>query len=287
MCIDESMIAFQGRLIFKQYIQSKRHRYGVKVFKLCVAPCYTLKIMIYSGKGFLVDKNYSVSSRVVMELVDDYLDFGRTLCVDNWYSSISLAHQLIERITHIVGTLRSNRKYNPDFVIKKKIKKGQVVAQKSSSKVMVLKFKDKRDLYMLSTKHSDNMVTIPRRNENKLKPEVVLDYNRGKSFIDLSDQMASYGSPLRKSLKWYRKVVFEFLLNTSVVNSLCLFKKTTGTSIKITDFRLGLIKCLIFKPRINHIESNRHKLTRASRNRCVQCYLNVAQEKGRTYAQLL
>jgi hypothetical protein len=35
MCIDESMIAFQGRLIFKQYIQTKRHRYGIKVFKLC------------------------------------------------------------------------------------------------------------------------------------------------------------------------------------------------------------------------------------------------------------
>jgi len=93
---------------------------------------------------------------------------------------------------------------------------------------------------MLSTKHTDNMVMVPRR-ENKSKPEVVLDYNRGKSFIDLSDQMASYGSPLRKSLKWYRKVVFELLLNTSVVNALCLFQKTTATRIKITDFRSNLI----------------------------------------------
>lgn len=96
---------------------------------------------------------------------------------------------------------------------------------------------------MLSTKHTDNMaIVLKKRGENKLKPEVVLDYNRGKFFIDLSDQVSSYGSPLRKSLKWYRKVVFELLLNTSVVNVLCLFQKTTATSIKITDFRSNLIK---------------------------------------------
>lgn len=73
------------------------------------------------------------------------------------------------------------------------------------------------------------MVTVHSRRENKLKPEVVLDYNRGKSFIDVSDQMAAYDPPLRKSLKWYRKVVFDLILNTSVVNALCLFKKSTAT----------------------------------------------------------
>jgi len=149
---------------------------------------------------------------------------------------------------------------------------------------MVLKFKDKRDLHMLSTKHTDNTVMVPRR-ENKSKPDVVLDYNRGKSFIDLSDQMASYGSLLRKSLKWYRKVVFELLLNTSIVNALCLFQKKTATCIKITDFRSNLIKYLTFKPNMNQELSNKHVLTTAKRNICVQCYLNIAQEKGRKYSQ--
>lgn len=50
----------------------------------------------------------------------------------------------------------------------------------------------------------DSMITVQSKRENRLKPKVVLDYNRDKSFIDVSDQMASYGSPLRKSLKWYR-----------------------------------------------------------------------------------
>lgn len=95
-----------------------------------------------------------------MEFLDKYFDFGRTLYIDNWCTSVSLAHKL-EGKTRLVGTLRSNRKYNPDYVIKEKLKNGQLISQKSSVKVMLLKFKDKRDLCMLSTKLTDNMVTIP------------------------------------------------------------------------------------------------------------------------------
>lgn len=80
----------------------------------------------------MIDKNDSVSEIVVMELIDEYLDFVRTLYVDNWYTSISLAHKLIERKTHLVGTFRLNRKYNLDYAIKEKLKKGQ--ASNSSKK---------------------------------------------------------------------------------------------------------------------------------------------------------
>lgn len=30
MCIDESMMPWRGRLSFRQYIPSKRHKYGIK-----------------------------------------------------------------------------------------------------------------------------------------------------------------------------------------------------------------------------------------------------------------
>jgi hypothetical protein len=35
VCIDESLMLFKGSLAFKQYIPSKRHRFGIKVFVLC------------------------------------------------------------------------------------------------------------------------------------------------------------------------------------------------------------------------------------------------------------
>lgn len=39
--IDESMIPFRGCVGFRQYIPSKNHRYGMKVFKLCMIRGYT------------------------------------------------------------------------------------------------------------------------------------------------------------------------------------------------------------------------------------------------------
>ena len=35
LCIDGSLVLWKGRLSFKQYIPSKRHRFGVKLFMLC------------------------------------------------------------------------------------------------------------------------------------------------------------------------------------------------------------------------------------------------------------
>ncbi|VDL63154.1 unnamed protein product [Nippostrongylus brasiliensis] len=50
ICIDESIVPFRGRIIFRQYIPNKRHRYGIKVFKLCAEGGYTWRIQVYAGK---------------------------------------------------------------------------------------------------------------------------------------------------------------------------------------------------------------------------------------------
>jgi len=70
LCIDESMIPFTGRLFFKQYLKNKRHKYGIKLFKLYMTPNYTINLKVYAGKE--VTPETSVSSKVVMELIDPY-----------------------------------------------------------------------------------------------------------------------------------------------------------------------------------------------------------------------
>lgn len=104
--------------MFRQYIANKRHRYGVKIFKLCCHDFYTLQYKIYAGKE--ADIGQSLSTKVVMQLMEPYLDKGRCLFIDNWYTSIDLAEKLLDRKTHVVGTLRANRKINPAEVTKKK-----------------------------------------------------------------------------------------------------------------------------------------------------------------------
>lgn len=116
---------------------------------------------MYSGKESSVIQ--SVGTKVFVELSEPYSDCGRTLFVDNWYSSVELADILKTRQTYLVGTLRVNRKFKPKDFVKKKLKKGDVVSMKSDSNALVLKWKDKRDLCMISTKHSSEIVESHKR----------------------------------------------------------------------------------------------------------------------------
>jgi len=66
---------------------------------------------------------------------------------------------------------------------------------------------------MLSTKHKNNLVENTNKHGQKLfKPQnMVMDYNKAKVFVDISDLRNSYHSPLRRSIKWYRKIALEII----------------------------------------------------------------------------
>ena len=49
LSLDESMMLWRGRLVFRQYIKNKRHKYGVKFFELCTDDGLVMKVQIYSG----------------------------------------------------------------------------------------------------------------------------------------------------------------------------------------------------------------------------------------------
>ena len=51
LAIDEVIVYFMGRVIFKQYIQKKkRKRFGMKILNLCDATGYTYDMKLYLGK---------------------------------------------------------------------------------------------------------------------------------------------------------------------------------------------------------------------------------------------
>ncbi|KOB52358.1 PiggyBac transposable element-derived protein 4 [Operophtera brumata] len=88
----------------------------------------------------------------------------------------------------------------------------------------VLKWKDKRDVLMISTCHADEQTMTTGRHE-RLKPNMILDYNERKKGIDLSDELASYYSPIRKTLTWYKKIAVDVIFGVAVINALYLYKK--------------------------------------------------------------
>ena len=59
----------------------------------------------------------------------------------------------------------------------------------------------------------------------KTKPEMVVYYNATKQGTDVSDQLASYHTCLRKTIRWYHKVVMELILGMAVVNAAILYNQ--------------------------------------------------------------
>jgi hypothetical protein len=50
LAIDEVIVLFKGKVVFKQYIPKKRKRFRMKICKLCDAAGYTYDMEVYLGK---------------------------------------------------------------------------------------------------------------------------------------------------------------------------------------------------------------------------------------------
>ena len=301
--VDETMVPFRGRLHFKQYIPGKAHKYGVKLFKMCDEDGYTYNLNVYAGQ------RDGQPTDVVMKLAEPYLESGRTVCTDSYYTSLPLADSLLQKKTHLVGTLGTlhlNRKGLPADVCKARLKKGEVVARENGSGTVVMKWRDKQDVLLLSTKHTDTMENAPRPNrkgEQVAKPQAVLYYNKAKQGIDVSDQLSSYHSVVRKSIRWYHKVAAELLLGTSVVNACILYNELCVRKgrnvVSIVEFREKIIESLLVGQdcAVPVEPSNKHFLRetaekehgkrsdRRKRRYCMGCYNRLTEAQGRAVAK--
>ncbi len=203
----------------------------------------------------------------------------------------------------LIGTLRSNRAGSGHGVVQKKLKRGEVYGLQSNDGIKLIKWKDKRDVLMISTKPSHSATLVDtgktnKANERIMKPPVVLDYNKGKQGVDLSDRLSTYYTCLQRSKKWYHKVAFEMIFGVSIVNAYLIYKEYYGTNIMtMLQFRESLVRSLLLGvpfenikpgPRECSTSQTKRKLAdhqleekkasdRDVRRRCVGCY-----EKNRT-----
>lgn len=69
------------------------------------------------------------------------------------------------------------------------------------------------------------------------KPSAVYTCNSAKSFIDVSDQMSSYSTALRRTIKCFRKIAVQVPTDTAVVKSCYLYKDIKKASMHIKTFR--------------------------------------------------
>ena len=166
------------------------------------------------------------------------------LHMDNFYNSVALTVVVSSKQSYVCGTLRNNQRGNPKDVVEKKLKKG--VVWKRKDHVTVCKGMDKRGVLTISNMHQVEMKEETNRNGKVMvKPNIVIDYNKECSGVDLSDQMLSYYSALRKTIRWPKKVLH--LFEATIHNAHLLHCRTNTISLKSLPFREKFVKCLLKK----------------------------------------
>ena len=232
ICIDESLMLWKGRLSWKQYIRTKRSRFGIKSFSLCESSSgYVWSSCLYSGKELTEklslkysDKYHYVATNVVLYLMKNLLGKGYCLYLDNWYTSVELVRCLTANQTDVIGTLRMNRRGLPKELSSIKLNNGECVNAYDQHGIMVTRWKDSRDVHLISTCVDGNTwVKVKRAGKEKDIPLVVQTYNLNMGGVDHADQMcSSYDCGRKRVKKWYKKS-FMHLLNEVVFNCFVLY----------------------------------------------------------------
>ena len=291
--IDESLLLYKGRLGWKVYIPLKRAKIGLKSYVLSESTTgYIWNSFLYTGKGTQMPdewSQYGLATASVMTLLQPLLGQGYCVIMDNFYNSPQLFDLLVQHQTDAYGTLRPNRRNLPIDYKNMKLIMGAVKAWQRG-KMMVLKWKDKKDVHMISTVHSagTSSVKVKWNDNSVIKPTAVLDYNKLMGGVDRSDQGISYYPITRKQQKKYYLKIFRNLLEQCLFNSYVLVKKYSTLKLDHAEFLLEVVERIVQKymvhvnrPQPVHsiLHNNHSRLTgrhfperKSPKSMCVVCY---------------
>ena len=149
---------------------------------------------------------------------------------------------------HHTETLLPNRKGNPQEVKKRKKLKLHKSKSFKCGDEMVLLWRDKRNVLMVSNYYDNTMEEVSRKTaattEKFLKPKLIVEYTKNMGGVDTSDHYYASYSFLRKSVKWWRKMFF-WMLETAIVNSYIGYKETSEREGKRPQSHLQFRRALL------------------------------------------
>ncbi|CAI9556655.1 unnamed protein product [Staurois parvus] len=172
----------------------------------------------------------------VLSLIEPLLNQGYCVILDNYYTSPELYEVLLQHKTDAYGTVRANwRNLHPCFA-KNKLKSGELVAWQKS-KMIALRWRDKKDVCLMSTDHNVFIVMAQTKGgKNIQKPQVVIDYNSTMGGVDRADQAMTFYPAMRKQQRKYYKKIFWHLLEQCLWNAYIMFCKNSDNLVVQVDF---------------------------------------------------
>ncbi|XGW30112.1 hypothetical protein V3C99_009266 [Haemonchus contortus] len=266
--IEELLIPVRARFVLKLFYPNDWHRYGIKMIKVIAKGGYTYRTVIHAG-----EKSQTPTDTIV-GLLDDLLNCGRIAVTDQHATSLDLAQELLRRGTDLLGVVGPNRYGLPVTISISFLKKGYIEAKQNADGITILKWRNKTDVIMLSTKHDDSIT-------KEGVPIAVKDYNLVKSYANLAHR--PYTPYVRKTTKWYVRVVLHLLTHVAMVNAWKLYSDHTGIPIDLMSFKILVTRTLLPKPKPADPTRRLVEMTGAKRatvRRCVGCYKRLSADFG-------
>ncbi len=226
IAIDEAMVAYKGRSPIKQYIPSKPHKWGYKIYCLS-SDGYLLRFEVYAGKE---EKSVDGATYdTVMRLIKGYENKQHVLYTDNWFTSPTLLHDLQSKGIRLCGSVRSNRKGMPPIPKEElsALEQGKwIQRQKGDTSLAV--WKDQKIVWVLYNHCSPlEVASLDRWNDFGARvaidcPRALRDYFYHARSVDILSQLHYSYFPGRKARRCWPRLAW-WLLDMCIINAFKLW----------------------------------------------------------------
>ncbi|XP_076736685.1 uncharacterized protein LOC143415127 [Maylandia zebra] len=116
MTIDEQLFPTKVCCPFTQYNATKPDKFGIKFWMATdLDTKYVCSASPYLGKDPSRQKGQRLAENMVMKLMEPFLDDGRNVTTDNFFTSLSLSHRLLQHKTTLLGTVNKVRRELPQL----------------------------------------------------------------------------------------------------------------------------------------------------------------------------
>lgn len=235
--VDEQLYPSKTRCPFLQYIATKPDKFGIKFWVACdLKSKYICNVFPYVGKEPGRPKEERLSESVVMKLMGPFLDQGRTVTTDNFFTSITLAKKLLSRKTTLLGTLNKIRREIPPSARETKCNEYSTeVFSTTDATLTVYAASRKKTVYVMSSMHG----VVQTEDSHKRKPSTITQYNSTKCGVDAMDQMVREYSVRAGTRRWPVSVFYN-MVDMAALNAHVLYEACTGTKERRPDFLMRL-----------------------------------------------
>jgi len=248
LTLDEAMCAWKGRSPIKQYIPSKPHKWGYKIYCLA-SENYLLHFEIYEGKEEDASE-HGATYDTVIRMVQQYHQQQLVLFTDNWFTSPTLADALAARGIRLCGSVNSRRKGMPAIpqAEVRALGRGEWL-QRQKGDMAVAVWKDQRTMWVLYNHCSPlDAASLQRWSEEGEKvsvgcPRAIRDYFYGARSVDVLSQLHYAYVPGRKSMRSWPRLAW-WLLDVCILNAFQLWSIGQDRPGQL-DFRIHLMHQLL------------------------------------------